>query len=69
MLVNLELVLTVELLEGKHAAAACVNQQLEADAQRLGTLCLLAERFMVIQQAMGAPSNYRAIRLTASPIR
>ena len=35
--------------------AAGVRQQLEADAARLGGLRLLDGRFMVIQQAMGAP--------------
>jgi polar amino acid transport system substrate-binding protein len=33
--------------------AAGVKQQLEADAQRLGGLRLLGQRFMVIEQAMG----------------
>lgn len=38
-------------------AAAGVRQQLEADARRLGGLRLLDGRFMVIQQAMGAPKS------------
>lgn len=37
--------------------AAGVRQQLEADARRLKGLRLLGERFMVIQQAMGAPKS------------
>lgn len=37
--------------------AAGVKQQLEADAARLGGLRLLPGRFMVIEQAMGVPSN------------
>lgn len=37
--------------------AAGVKQQLEADAQRLGGLRLLGERFMVIRQAMGTPKS------------
>jgi polar amino acid transport system substrate-binding protein len=37
--------------------AAGVKQQLEADAQRLGGLRLLPERFMVIRQAMGCPRS------------
>jgi len=37
--------------------AAGVRQQLEADARRLGGLRLLADRFMVIQQAMGTPRS------------
>jgi polar amino acid transport system substrate-binding protein len=37
--------------------AAGVRQQLEADARRLGGLRLLADRFMVIQQAMGTPKR------------
>jgi polar amino acid transport system substrate-binding protein len=37
--------------------AAGVRQQLEADAQRLGGLRLLDGRFMLIQQAMGAPKS------------
>jgi polar amino acid transport system substrate-binding protein len=37
--------------------AAGVKQQLEADAARIGGLRLLAERFMVIRQAMGLPKT------------
>lgn len=37
--------------------AAGVKQQLEADARRIGGLRLLPGRFMVIQQAMGAPKS------------
>ncbi|MDB5959685.1 MAG: transporter substrate-binding protein [Massilia sp.] len=37
--------------------AAGVRQQLEQDAQRIGALRLLGERFMVIQQAMGMPKS------------
>jgi polar amino acid transport system substrate-binding protein len=48
-------------LEGKHAVAAGVKQQLAADAQHVGGLRLLPERFMVIQQAMGVPSNHGAL--------
>ncbi|WP_020656867.1 ABC transporter substrate-binding protein [Massilia niastensis] len=44
-------------LEQGAEVAAGVRQQLEADAQRLGGLRLLGERFMVIQQAMGTPKS------------
>jgi len=44
-------------LEQHAEVAAGVKQQLEADAQRLGGLRLLGERFMVIQQAMGTPKS------------
>jgi polar amino acid transport system substrate-binding protein len=44
------------LKEGAEVAAG-VKQQLEADAERLGGLRLLNERFMVIQQAMGTPKS------------
>jgi polar amino acid transport system substrate-binding protein len=37
--------------------AAGVKQQLEADARRRGGLRLLPGRFMIIQQAMGAPKS------------
>ncbi|MFT0546444.1 transporter substrate-binding domain-containing protein [Allopusillimonas ginsengisoli] len=37
--------------------AAGVRQQLEADAQRLGSLRVLEGHFMVIRQAMGMPKN------------
>ena len=37
--------------------AAGVKQQLEADGARAGGLRLLADRFMVIQQAMGLPTG------------
>ena len=40
-------------LDQKLDVAAGVKQQLEADAQRLGGLRLLAGRFMLIRQAMG----------------
>ena len=40
--------------------AAGVKQQLEADAQRLGGLRLLPERFMEIRQAMGLPRGRSA---------
>ena len=42
-------------LEQGADVAAGVKQQLEADAQRLGSMRLLPGRFMVIQQAMGCP--------------
>ncbi|MRW89938.1 transporter substrate-binding domain-containing protein [Duganella sp. FT80W] len=45
-------VVEVFLEQGAEVAAG-VKQQLEADAQRLGGLRLLDQRFMVIQQAMG----------------
>ncbi|BEP41127.1 transporter substrate-binding domain-containing protein [Variovorax sp. V15] len=48
-------------LEGNYDVAAGVKQQLESDAQRNGGLCLLPERFMVIQQAMGLPSSRGAL--------
>lgn len=44
-------------LEQDADVAAGVKQQLEADAQRLGGLRLLPERFMVIRQAMGCPRS------------
>lgn len=44
------------LAEGADVAAG-VKQQLEADAQRLGGMRLLPERFMVIRQAMGCPRS------------
>lgn len=37
--------------------AAGVKQQLQADAERIGGLRLLPQRFMVIQQAMGTPKS------------
>ena len=40
---------------GKLDAVAGVKPQLEADAQRVGGLRLLPERFMAINQAMGTP--------------
>ena len=48
-------------IEGGHAVAAGVKQQLEYDAHRIGGLRLLPERFMVIQQAMGLPSARGAL--------
>jgi polar amino acid transport system substrate-binding protein len=48
----------VETFIGQRAdVAAGVRQQLESDAKRLGGLRLLDGRFMVIQQAMGAPKG------------
>ncbi|NEX64777.1 ABC transporter substrate-binding protein [Noviherbaspirillum galbum] len=44
-------------LEQGAEVAAGVKQQLEADAQRIGGLRLLNERFMVIRQAMGTPKS------------
>lgn len=44
-------------LEQSLDVAAGVRQQLEADAQRLPGLRLLPGRFMVIQQAMGLPTD------------
>jgi len=44
-------------LELDAEVAAGVRQRLEADALRLGSLRLLDERFMVIQQAMGTPKS------------
>lgn len=44
-------------VERKADVAAGVRQQLEADARRVGGLRLLDGRFMVIQQAMGAPKG------------
>ncbi|MDY7578276.1 ABC transporter substrate-binding protein [Herbaspirillum sp. RTI4] len=44
-------------IEQQAEVAAGVKQQLEADAQRLGGLRLLNERFMEIQQAMGLPKT------------
>jgi len=46
-----------EFLAQKADAAAGVKQQLEADAARVGGVRLLPGRFMVIEQAMGAPSS------------
>ncbi len=43
-------------------AAAGVRQQLEADAHRVGTVRVLPERFMVIEQAMAVP-NRRPVAL------
>jgi polar amino acid transport system substrate-binding protein len=40
--------------------AACVKQQLEADAKRVGGVRLLPGRFMVIEQAMGVPKGRTA---------
>jgi polar amino acid transport system substrate-binding protein len=48
-------------VEGGHDVAAGVKQQLEADAQRIGGLRLLPERFMVIQQAMGLACSRGAL--------
>ncbi len=45
--------------------AAGVKQQLEADAQRLGGLRLLPERFMEIRQAMGLPRGRSALAVEA----
>jgi polar amino acid transport system substrate-binding protein len=44
-------------LEQHLEVAAGVKQQLEADAKKTSGLRLLDERFMVIQQAMGAPKS------------
>jgi polar amino acid transport system substrate-binding protein len=44
-------------IEQNADVAAGVKQQLEADAKRRGGLRLLGGRFMVIQQAMGAPKG------------
>ncbi len=44
-------------VQGKFDVAAGVKQQLEMDAQRIGSLRLLPGRFMVIQQAMGCPKS------------
>ncbi len=44
-------------LEHDLEVAAGVCQQLEMDAQRIGGLRLLDERFMVIRQAMGLPKS------------
>jgi polar amino acid transport system substrate-binding protein len=44
-------------LAQKLDVAAGVKQQLEADAQRVGGVRLLPERFMVIEQAMGLPKG------------
>lgn len=44
-------------LESGAEVAAGVKQQLEADAAKQGGLRLLDQRFMVIQQAMGAPKS------------
>ncbi|MBI2768491.1 MAG: transporter substrate-binding domain-containing protein [Burkholderiales bacterium] len=43
------------MVQGGHAVAAGVKQQLEADAQRIGGLRLLPGNFMVINQAMAMP--------------
>jgi len=43
------------MLKGGLEVAAGVKQGLEADAQRVGGLRLLGERFMVINQAMAMP--------------
>jgi len=45
--------------------AAGVKQQLQADAARLGGLRLLPGRFMVIEQAMGAPAARGAAAVDA----
>jgi polar amino acid transport system substrate-binding protein len=45
-------------LEQQADVAAGVKQQLEADAQRLGSIRLLPGRFMVIRQAMGCPRGH-----------
>jgi polar amino acid transport system substrate-binding protein len=44
-------------LEQGADVAAGVRQQLQADAQRIGGLRLLDQRFMVIRQAMGCPKS------------
>jgi polar amino acid transport system substrate-binding protein len=44
-------------MNGSYDVAAGVKQQLEADAKRTEGLRLLPGRFMVIEQAMGQPSN------------
>ncbi len=44
-------------IEGGYEVAAGVRQMVEADAARVGGLRLLAERFMVIPQAMGLPKS------------
>ncbi|MOA39164.1 hypothetical protein D3C78_1609230 [compost metagenome] len=44
-------------LDEQADVAAGVRQQLEADRSALGGLRLLPGRFMVIQQAMGAPKS------------
>lgn len=44
--------------------AAGVRQQLEADGARAGGVRLLAERFMVIRQAMGLPKSRGAVAAT-----
>jgi polar amino acid transport system substrate-binding protein len=44
-------------IEQRADVAAGVKQQLQADAQRIGGLRLLGERFMVIRQAMGCPKS------------
>lgn len=44
-------------LEQGADVAAGVKQQLQADAQRIGGLRLLDQRFMVIRQAMGCPKS------------
>jgi polar amino acid transport system substrate-binding protein len=44
-------------LDQNLAVAAGVKQQLEHDARQAGGLRILDERFMVIRQAMGVPSN------------
>ena len=49
----------VFLAQGMEVAAG-VKQQLQADAQRVSGVRLLAGRFMVIQQAMGLPKGREA---------
>lgn len=44
-------------MEGTYDVAAGVKQQLESDVQKFADLRLLPGRFMVIEQAMGQPSN------------
>ncbi|MEJ8815974.1 ABC transporter substrate-binding protein [Variovorax ureilyticus] len=51
-------------IEGRYDVAAGVKQQLESDAQRVGGLRLLPERFMVIKQAMGLPSIRGALAVS-----
>jgi polar amino acid transport system substrate-binding protein len=52
---------------GKLDAVAGVKPQLEADAQRVGGLRLLPERFMAINQAMGTPRERAARAQAISP--
>jgi polar amino acid transport system substrate-binding protein len=47
-------------LNGAYDVAAGVKQQLASDAQKFAGLRLLPGRFMVIEQAMGQPSNTSA---------